>query len=151
MREEFLRRCGRALAPEKGVIHRTRSGSRVGIAAATELPNEPKAWWLGLPGLRSSHDISVACLVSLEPQPQRCEVQRQEEERNLSAAGSRRQPPGHWSVSWAVRRFGLGRMAFPWAVRGFWGSQCPSRSRPALLRRRPLTAAARRARPGRSL
>jgi hypothetical protein len=59
MREEFVRRCRRGLTPEKGVIYRTRSGSRVGIAAATELPNEPKAWWLGLP------DTQLDCVVLL--------------------------------------------------------------------------------------
>lgn len=59
MREEFVRRCRHALTPEKGPIYRTRSGSRVGIAAATELPNKPNAWWLGLP------DTQLDCVVLL--------------------------------------------------------------------------------------
>lgn len=45
IREEFTGR--RSLRPERGVIYRTQSGSRVGIAVATE--TGPNRWFLGLP------------------------------------------------------------------------------------------------------
>ncbi len=47
LREEFARR--HALIPQKGVIYRTRSNSRVGIVTATEDPKKPNAWFLGIP------------------------------------------------------------------------------------------------------
>jgi hypothetical protein len=47
LREELAKR--HALIPEKGVIYRTRSDSRVGIVTATEDPKKPNAWFLGIP------------------------------------------------------------------------------------------------------
>jgi len=55
MREAFTSR--HALRPEKGVVYRTQSGSRVGIAAATE--TGPNHWFLGLP------DTQLDCVVLL--------------------------------------------------------------------------------------
>jgi len=55
MREAFTSR--HALRPEKGVVYRTQSGSRVGIAAATE--TGPNRWFLGLP------DTQLDCVVLL--------------------------------------------------------------------------------------
>lgn len=46
LREELARR--HALTPEKGVIYRTRSDSRVGIVTATEDPKN-HTWFLGIP------------------------------------------------------------------------------------------------------
>lgn len=46
LREELARR--HALIPEKGVIYRTRSDSRVGIVTATEDPKK-HTWFLGIP------------------------------------------------------------------------------------------------------
>ena len=46
LREELAKK--HALIPEKGVIYRTRSDSRVGIVTATEDP-EKHTWFLGIP------------------------------------------------------------------------------------------------------
>jgi hypothetical protein len=46
LREHLAKR--HALIPEKGVIYRTRSGSRVGIVTATEDPKK-NTWFLGIP------------------------------------------------------------------------------------------------------
>ena len=46
-RERFAKE--RSLIPEKGALHRTRSGARIGVATATE--TRPDIWFLGLPDL----------------------------------------------------------------------------------------------------
>ena len=55
IREEFTSR--HPLRPERGVIYRTQSSSRVGIAVATE--TGPNRWFLGLP------DTQLDCVVLL--------------------------------------------------------------------------------------